>query len=210
MVPLLAFDLRVDHRAEGMEQRAKAFGISFQRTQHVHERLDGRHAAGVRFAADAIFAGSARRKGIARESAEFGVFANELFRLPPRAVDHDEGDGLLGRMRDDVDGSFARVEQRRGARRIGEGPRERGRITKIDAHVQLGVGEAQGRHVCGADSLVPLARVLQQNDAGARGERSQVTAVTNARRPKAARAGGARLEAKRGGHPGDIYHEKGA
>jgi hypothetical protein len=52
-------------------------------------------------------------------------------------------------------------------------------VVEVDAHVQLGPGQAQVRQPRRADRDAPLARVLQQQHARARRQRHQVRAVAD-------------------------------
>ena len=119
-------DLLVDHRAERDEQRAESRRIALEHAEHVDERLDGGDVRLVGLAADPVLA---RRRGlerVARELRDHGVHSNELPRLPPRSVDHDQRDGTDRRSREDVDGVVARIKEDRGPLGVFERGRERG------------------------------------------------------------------------------------
>ena len=117
--------LALDHGGEGIEQALEAGPVGLERLEHLGQRLDGRQAEVGGLAADEVVARAARAEGDARQGGERGVEAQQLARLPPGAVEHDQRDRAVAR-------AAGRPAGRRGrgtGRRAGAGSRSRPRTT---------------------------------------------------------------------------------
>jgi len=136
--------------------------------------------------ADAVVARLARDEADARQRPQRGVHLDDLARERPGAI-HD--DDVAGRV----------VPQRGGLHRALAGEEDVGAglggqradarvVLELHAVVELRVGQRQVRHPRRADRDAPLARVLKEDDVGARLHLVQLAAVADGLRPQAAEA----------------------
>ena len=84
--------LHVDHGLEGAQQRREPLGRSFQRAQHLRQRLDGRDVVEGGLAPYPVAAGGGRREPELGQSGQHGVALEQLARLPPGSVHHHQRD----------------------------------------------------------------------------------------------------------------------
>ena len=192
--------LRVDHRLERPQQRREPLRIALERAQHLRQGLDGRHAMIGGLAPDPVVAGRARREPDLRQRRQRGVALQQLARLPPGPVDDHQRDRTRRIRLREID----RVRPgKQEVRRSAAGQRRANLlvVVEVHAHPQLGPRQAEVREPSRPDRHVPLARVLQQQDARARRQRHQVRAVADRRRvagsARRSRGGGRARESRR-------------
>ncbi len=177
-----ALELVVDHRDERGEHRREAVGLALELAEHLGDGLDGGDAVVGGLLADPVVRRPARPEPDPRERLEQRVDPVDLLRERPGAVEHEQRRGRRVDQRRGIDRALSGEEHRRARGHERLDPRV---VGEVDADVELGVREREVRHPRGAHRHPELSRVLEEDDAGARGQ---------LRHPRA-EAGGGRAEA---------------
>ena len=128
--------------------------------EDVGNRLDGRHAVVGGFAPDfGIEARLERRQAQPWQRGQRGIGPQQLLRLPPGAVEHDEGDGRGEVRRFHIDGGGA-WEKNVRVSRCNQLAYDRV-AAEVDVGAQNGARQAQASDARGPDAHIAFARVLQ-------------------------------------------------
>ena len=107
--------LRVDHRLERTQQPREPLRARLRARPARGQRLDRRHAVIGGLAPDAVVAGRGRREPDLRQRRQRRVALEQLARLPPGAVDHDQRDRRLELNLRQIDRVRSREQQVGGA-----------------------------------------------------------------------------------------------
>ena len=154
--------LAVDHRGEAAQQRVEPVDSGLEDAQCRDDRLERRDVVGARLTAQPVAARLGRRQANLRQLVQPGLRRVHLSRVRPGAVEDDEmARVLVSRQRRQVARAGSGVEHRRARRQ------RRARVHARRAGADADVAQPEAREAHRADRVQALARVLQDQDAGA-------------------------------------------
>ena len=192
--------LRVDHRVERAPQRREPIGIALERAQHLRQRLDRRHAVIGRLLPDPVVAGRRRREPDLGQRRQHGVALEQLARLPPGAVDHDQRDRTGGLHLRDVDRARPGEQQIRvaaaGERRAQPARRRRSRRPRA-APIRAGRGAPAARSRSGRAARAGVAAAARASASAARRDARSSRPTRVAGSARRSRGGERPLESRR-------------